>query len=66
MIRSTPRCAPESLKLGASEVGEKKRNMKKLIMASAFLAALSLPALADPDNGNGNKLGWDNPNNPHL
>jgi hypothetical protein len=40
--------------------------VKKLIVASAILAALSLPALADPDNGNGNKLGWDNPNNPHY
>jgi hypothetical protein len=27
--------------------------MKKLIMASTMLAALSIPALADPGNGNG-------------
>jgi hypothetical protein len=38
--------------------------MKKLTVAFAFLAALSLPALADP--GNGNKNGWDNPKNPHY
>jgi hypothetical protein len=38
--------------------------MKKLIVASAFLAALCIPALADPDSGN--KYGWDNPNNPHY
>jgi hypothetical protein len=35
--------------------------MRKLLVASAFLAALCLPALAD-----GNKSGWDNPNNPHY
>jgi hypothetical protein len=40
--------------------------MKKLTLAFAFLAALSLPALADPNNGNGNKNGWNNPNNPHY
>jgi hypothetical protein len=38
--------------------------MKKLTVASAILAALALPALADP--GNGNKNGWNNPNNPHY
>ena len=38
--------------------------MKKLTLASAFFAALALPALADP--GNGNKNGWSNPNNPHY
>jgi hypothetical protein len=37
--------------------------MKKLITASALVAALCLPALANPDNGN--KNGWNNPNNPH-
>ena len=40
--------------------------MKKFTLACAFLAALSLPALADPNNGNGNKNGWSNPNNPHY
>jgi hypothetical protein len=35
--------------------------MKKLTLGFAFLAALSLPALAD-----GNKNGWNNPNNPHY
>ena len=40
--------------------------MRKLTVAFAFLAALSLPALADPNNGNGNKNGWSNPNNPHY
>jgi hypothetical protein len=40
--------------------------MKRLAATSAFLTALCLPALADPDNGNGNKYGWDNPNNPHY
>jgi hypothetical protein len=35
--------------------------MKRLAATSAFLTALCLPALADPDNGNGNKYGWDNP-----
>ena len=40
--------------------------MRKLTVAFAFLAALSLPALADRDNGNGNKNGWNNPNNPHY
>jgi hypothetical protein len=39
--------------------------MKKLTLACAFLAALSLSALADSNNGNGNKNGWSNPNNPH-
>ena len=38
--------------------------MKKLIAASALLAALCLPAAANPDNGN--KNGWNNPNNPHY
>jgi hypothetical protein len=38
--------------------------MKKLIAASALLAALCLPAMANPDNGN--KNGWNNPNNPHY
>ena len=38
--------------------------MKKLITASALVAALCLPALANPDNGN--KNGWSNPNNPHY
>jgi hypothetical protein len=38
--------------------------MKKLTVASAILAAIVVPALADP--GNGNKNGWDNPNNPHY
>jgi hypothetical protein len=38
--------------------------MKKLVTASALVAALCLPALADSDNGNGNKIGWSNPNNP--
>ena len=38
--------------------------MKKLIAASALLAALCLPATANPDNGN--KNGWNNPNNPHY
>ena len=37
--------------------------LKKLIVASAVLTALSIPALADP--GTGNKIGWNNPNNPH-
>jgi hypothetical protein len=40
--------------------------MKKLTLGFAFFAALCLPALADRDNGNGNKNGWDNPNNPHY
>ena len=31
----------------------RKRQVKKLIIASAVLAALSIPALADPGNGNG-------------
>jgi hypothetical protein len=38
--------------------------MKRLTLTSAFLAALCLPALANPDNGNRN--GWNNPNNPHY
>ena len=38
--------------------------MRKLFLASAILAALGLPVLADP--GNGNKNGWSNPNNPHY
>ena len=38
--------------------------MRKLLVASAILAALVLPALADP--GNGNKNGWNNPHNPHY
>jgi hypothetical protein len=38
--------------------------MKRLVVTSAFLAALCLPALANPDNGN--KNGWNNPNNPHY
>lgn len=38
--------------------------MKKFIVATAFLAAAGLPALADSDNGN--KNGWSNPNNPHY
>jgi hypothetical protein len=40
--------------------------MKKLTVASAILAVLCLPALADPYNGNGNKNSWNNPNNPHY
>jgi hypothetical protein len=40
--------------------------MKRVVVTSAFLAALCLTALADPNNGNGNKNGWDNPNNPHY
>jgi hypothetical protein len=35
--------------------------MKKLIAASALVATLCLPAFAD-----GNKNGWNNPNNPHY
>jgi hypothetical protein len=35
--------------------------MNKLIVATAFLAAFALPALAQ-----GNKNGWNNPNNPHY
>jgi hypothetical protein len=35
--------------------------MKKVIVASAVLAALCMPARAE-----GNKNGWDNPNNPHY
>ena len=31
----------------------RERQVKKLIIASAVLAALSVPALADPGNGNG-------------
>ena len=38
--------------------------MKRLMVTSAFLAALCLPALANPDNGN--KNGWNNPKNPHY
>jgi len=38
--------------------------MKRLMVTSAFLAALCLPALANPDNGN--KNGWNNPSNPHY
>jgi hypothetical protein len=38
--------------------------MIKLIAASALVAALCVPALADSDNGN--KNGWNNPNNPHY
>ena len=38
--------------------------MRKLLVASALLPALCLPATANPDNGN--KYGWDNPNNPHY
>ena len=41
-----------------------RQAMKGLVVTSAVLAALCLPALADP--GNGNKNGWDNPNNPHY
>jgi hypothetical protein len=37
-----------------------------VIAASALVAALCFPALADPNNGNGNKNGWNNPNNPHY
>jgi hypothetical protein len=40
--------------------------MKKFTLTCAFLAVLSLPALADSNNGNGNKNGWNNPNNPHY
>ena len=40
--------------------------MKNFIVAFAFLAAFCVPALADPNNNNGNKNGWDNPNNPHY
>jgi len=40
--------------------------MKRLIAASALVAALCVPAFADPNNGNGNKNGWSNPNNPHY
>jgi hypothetical protein len=29
------------------------------------LTALSIPALADPGTEIGNKIGWNNPNNPH-
>ena len=42
----------------------RETKLKKLIVASAVLTALSIPALADP--GNGNKIGWNNPNNPHY
>jgi hypothetical protein len=31
----------------------RERQVKKLIIASAVLGALSVPALADPGNGNG-------------
>ena len=43
---------------------ERDGKMKKLIIASALLGALCVPALADPDNGN--KNGWNNPKNPHY
>jgi hypothetical protein len=43
----------------------RETKLKKLIVASAVLTALSIPALADPGTENGNKIGWNNPNNPH-
>ena len=41
-----------------------RQAMRRLVVTSAVLAALCLPALADP--GNGNENGRDNPNNPHY
>ena len=43
----------------------RETKLKKLIVASAVLTALSIPALADPGTEIGNKIGWNNPNNPH-